>query len=164
MEKNEKPVVSNLVLRNAMLIWRNFEGREGPYNDEGDRNFCIKLPHDLAETLKDDGWHIKMRPPRDSQDEMLYYLPVKVQYEYYPPSIYIVKYDGSLILLEEKNLKDIDYAEIENVDCTIRPYVWTKNNGGFGIKAYLKNMYITLVKDELAIEYSNTGINDNAPF
>jgi hypothetical protein len=50
-----------IVLEDVKLIFRNFAGREGMYNREGDRNFAVELPKDVAEELAANGWNVKLR-------------------------------------------------------------------------------------------------------
>ncbi len=43
------------MVEDARLIFRNFAGKEGQYNREGDRNFAVILPDDVAEQMEKDG-------------------------------------------------------------------------------------------------------------
>ena len=57
-----------LMIENAKIIFRNFAGKEGMYNAEGDRNFCVLLEDDLAEQLVKDGWNVKTLRAREEDD------------------------------------------------------------------------------------------------
>ena len=45
------PANDVLVMEGVRLIFRNFTGREGQFNQEGARNFGVVLPEDLAEVM-----------------------------------------------------------------------------------------------------------------
>ena len=47
--------MENLVIRDAKLFFRNFEGREQQFNAKGDRNFGVFIDPEVAEQLKTDG-------------------------------------------------------------------------------------------------------------
>jgi hypothetical protein len=49
-----------VTLENVRLIYRNFSGREGRFNKEGERQFCAILPEELAGKMLQDGWNIKV--------------------------------------------------------------------------------------------------------
>ena len=61
-----------ILIENARIVFRNFEGKEGPYNRAGDRNFCVLLDDDLAGQLLADGWNIKALRAREDDEPDLY--------------------------------------------------------------------------------------------
>ncbi|QJD49641.1 single strand annealing protein [Gordonia phage Secretariat] len=156
-----------LTIENAKIIFRNFAGKEGMYNAEGDRNFCILLEPDLAETLAKDGWNIKTLRAREEDDEPQPYIQVSVKYRgrngntVRPPTIVMITSKGRTSLTEDE-CEILDWVDIANVDLIVRPFQWAVS-GKTGIKAYLKSIYITIQEDELQLKYADVpelGAND----
>lgn len=143
----------DLVIEGAKLIFRNFSGKGDQYNREGDRNFNVIIDDEnIAKRLAEEGWNIKVRPPREEGDDTLYRMPVKVNFDSdYPPKIWLVT-KRATNLLNEDTVGDLDFAEIRNADLIISPYHW-EVNGTSGIKAYLKTMYVTIEEDVFADKY-----------
>lgn len=148
-----------LVMQDARIIFRNFAGKEGMYNAEGDRNFCLLLEPDVAEAMAKDGWNIKTLKAREEGDEPQPYVQVSVKYRgrngnaVRPPSIVMVTSRGKTSLSEDE-VELIDWVDIANVDLIIRPFSWSVN-GKSGIKAYLKSLYITIQEDALQLKYAD---------
>lgn len=161
MPKKPPEVKSTITIENARIGFRNFTGKESQFNRAGSRNFCIFLEPELATTLENDGWNVKFLEPRDPDEDKQAYLPVEVKYLNYPPKITIITGGGSQIL-DEDTVNILDWAEIENVDLIVRPYNW-ELNGKFGVKAYLKTMYVTIIEDELAQKYRNVPMSGTTP-
>lgn len=140
---------------NARIGFRNFEGREGPYNRKGDRSFAIFLEYDVADKMYNDGWNVKYPKQRDDidpeEDTRLPHIEVAVSFGNYPPNIYIIS-NGTPTRLNEDEIDMLDWAELETVDIVISPYHW-EVNGSKGIKAYLKAGYFTIITDEFANKY-----------
>lgn len=155
--------VANISVENARIIFRNFAGKESRYNPKGKRNFCLIIDNDVAENLKDIGWNIKYLNPRDPDEVPQAYLQVAVAYENFPPKIWLIS-GGKKTELDEDSVSVLDYAEIENIDLIIRPYVWDVNGKG-GIKAYVKNMYVTVAENEFEKKYRDLEDDDeDVPF
>ncbi len=146
-------VKSNISIEGARIGFRNFNGEAGKFNPVGRRNFCVFLEKPLAVTLEEDGWNVRWLQPRDEEDEPTPYLQVAVSFDNIPPKIVLVTGHGKTVL-DESNINVLDWAEIENVDITIRPYNWEVSGKG-GVKAYVKTMYVTLVEDEFEKKYVN---------
>lgn len=143
-------------LEDVRIGFRNFEGREGPYNKKGERSFAVFLPQDLAEQMAEDGWNVKFPQQRDDArdpDEPARdpYLQVSVGFDFYPANVFLISNENPTRLTEEE-VDMLDWAELENVDLVLRPYEWNVNRNS-GIKAYLKSGYFTIVADKFAAKY-----------
>lgn len=160
---NEK-ALGNLTMENVRIGFRNFEGKEGPYNREGDRNFVVFLDNDLAIAMQEDGWNIKRLKKRDDDDPdeaPQAYVQVSVSYKIRPPVVVLIGSRGRTNLPEEL-VNILDFTEMANVDLIINPYQWAVN-GKTGIKAYLRSIYVTVQEDELAQKYADVPELETRP-
>jgi len=143
------------MLEGARIIFRNFSGKEGQYNREGDRNFAVLLDDKTAAKLAEEEWNVKWLRPRGEEEEEApqAYLPVAVKFDPRPPRIVLITSRGRTNL-DESQVEMLDWADILNVDLIIRPYVWTVNQKS-GTKAYLQSLYVTIEEDALELKYSD---------
>lgn len=149
--------LGSVTMRDVRIIFRNFEGKEGPYNKKGTRNFGVILPPDKAEMMANDGWNVKLLQPREEEaeegEQPVAWLPVEAAYDKgRPPSVVLITDRGRTNLDEEK-IQQLDWVDIVRVDLIVNPYTW-EVNGKSGVKAYLKSIYVTIEEDELEREYA----------
>lgn len=155
--------VANISVENARIIFRNFAGKPSKFNAEGKRNFCLLIDDESANKFKLDGWNVKYLNPRDPDDKPQPYIQVSVAFDNFPPNIFLIS-GGKKTKLNEDTVSVLDYAEIENVDLIIRPYSW-EVSGKSGVKAYVKNMYVTIVENEFEKKYRDLDEEDDStPF
>ena len=137
----------------AAIIYRNFAGRGDKFNREGDRNFALIIPtEELADRLINDGWNVKVKPPRDDQETPFMYLPVKIKFNDRGPNCYLVT-AGRANRLDEESIGILDDVDILNVNLDIRPYDW-EVNGKTGRTAYLQGIEVTQRVDRFAARYA----------
>lgn len=137
----------------AAIIYRNFAGRGDKFNREGDRNFALIIPtKELADRLINDGWNVKIKPPRDDQETPFMYLPVKIKFNDRGPNCYLVT-AGRANRLDEESIGILDDVDILNVNLDIRPYDW-EVNGKIGRTAYLQGIEVTQRVDRFAARYA----------
>ena len=149
------PQDNTVLMEEVRIIFRNFSGKEGQYNREGDRNFAVLLDDKVADAMAADGWNVKWLKPReeDEDEKEQPYLSVSLNFaKGRPPRVVLVTTRGRTIL-GENEVEVLDWADITNVDLIIRPYEWSVN-GKTGIKAYLQSLYATILEDPLEIKYS----------
>ena len=139
-----------LQIDDARIIHRNFSGIGSKFNREGDRNFSVVIEdEEIANQLANDGWNVKIKPPRDEDDVPFMYLPVKVKFNDRGPSVYLKSGDSDPVRLDEESVACIDDIDILSVDLDIRPFDW-EVNGKTGRTAYLQSIYVTQEVDRFA--------------
>lgn len=136
----------------ASIIYRNFSGEASKFNREGDRNFAVVITEQwIADALVQEGWNVKIKPPREEGDGVFMYLPVKVKFSARGPKIYLRTGDR-MNALDEEAVGMLDHIDILSVDMDIRPYDW-EVNGNTGRTAYLQSMCVTQNVDRFAERY-----------
>lgn len=141
------PPNEDIVIEDARIVFRNFEGREEKFNPKGKRNFSVILPYELADEMLLKGWNVKYLKARDEEETPQPYIQVKVSFDRKPPKLVQVTRRGMTYIGED--LVDMwDYADIETADVTLTPYDY-EMNGNKGRACYLKTMVIKLEENYL---------------
>lgn len=149
--------LSNIVLSDTRIFFRNFRGEIDKFNKTGARSFCCEVPVDLAKELSRDGINIKFsKDTTGMPDPDRPYIKVKVRYDIKPPSIFMIV-GKKMTLLTEDALGVLDNADIERADLIVEP-VYYDVNGNTGYSTYIKKAYITIQQDEFADRYSDMEI------
>lgn len=143
-----------LQIDDAMITYRNFSGTGTKFNREGDRNFALIIDDpEIADALKNEGWNVRVKPPREDGDDPFMYLPVKIKFSERGPNVYLAT-GNNLNKLDEESIACLDDIDIIGVDLDIRPYDWDVN-GKSGRTAYLQSIKVTQRVDRFAQEYND---------
>lgn len=146
-----------LQIDDATIIYRNFSGVGSKFNREGDRNFAVKInDQDIANALIEDGWNVKIKPPRDEEESPFMYLPVKIKFSDRGPTVYL-KTGGTMNKLDEESIDCLDDIDILSVDMDLRAYDW-EVNGKEGRTAYLQSICVTQRIDRFAAKYNEEDV------
>jgi hypothetical protein len=146
------------MVEDARIIFRNFAGKEGQYNREGDRIFSVVLPEDVAITMLEDGWNVRYLAGREEGEEDTPYISVGVRFDIRPPRVVLLT-STARTQLDEKSVEILDWADIKTADLIARGYDWNVN-GKTGTKAYLQSLFVTIEEDPLERKYA---INEIPP-
>ena len=172
MAKQLERRLGPVTIENARIIFRNFSGKEGQYNREGDRNFAVVLQPEDAERMEADGWNVKYLKAREEDEGPTPYIQVSVSYKSRPPKIVLISYRGNPPEKVRTTLPEpdaefdlvsmLDFADFANVDLSLNPYQWSVN-GNTGVKAYLRQLFATIQRDELEFKYDDIPEIGGAP-
>jgi hypothetical protein len=143
------------VIMDARVVFKNFAGREGQYNDEGSRNFGVLLDKERADRMSDLGWNVKQLQPKEEGEEVQPWIPVAIGYgRGRPPKVIMITSQGKTELSEDL-IEALDIVEWANCDLILRPYSWGPIQGNYGVKAYLKSIAVTVLEDEIDRKYAD---------
>lgn len=151
-------VAKTFMVEDAPIIFRNFAGKEGQYNREGDRNFAVVLPTEIAEQMLSDGWNVRYLEAREEGDSDTAYISIAVNFKNRPPRVVLLT-STTRTQLDEESVEVLDWADIQSADLIARGYDWSVN-GKTGTKAYLQSLFVTIEEDALERKYA---INENPP-
>ena len=142
-----------LQIDDARIIYRNFAGAGSKYNREGDRNFAVIIPEkEMADALIAEGWNVKIKPPRDEDEDPFMFLPIKVKFNDRGPNAYL-QTGTRMNRLDEESIAWLDDVDIISVDMDVRPYDW-EVNGKAGRTAYLQSIKVVQEVDRFAARYA----------
>ena len=142
-----------LQIDDARIVYRNFSGVPSRFNREGDRNFAVVIEtQEQADALIEEGWNVKIKPPREDGDDTFIYLPVKIKFSDRGPSVYL-RSGKAIRKLDEDTVDILDNVDILSVDMDIRPYDW-KVREKTGRAAYLQSINVVQKVDRFAEMYS----------
>lgn len=145
-----------LEVEDARICYCNFSGIRTEFNREGDRNFALIIPdQELADMLVEDGWKIKVKPPRDEMDTPFMFMPIKIKFNANGPAAYLVS-GNKVTRLNEDTINVLDNVSIQSVDMDIRPYDWNVN-GKEGRTAYLQSINVVQRIDRFGAKYEEEG-------
>ena len=161
-----KKVNSPITIEGGTVIFKNFSGKQQRYNREGDRNFCVLLDDEDARIFSEDGWNVKVLPPREEGDEPQPYMKVKVVFNRYPPKVIAIsERSGKQEFLDRDTIRVLDFAQFKDCDMIIRPYNWGPNaEGKSGVAAYLGTMYATIEEDPFEAKYRFEEPDEEPPW
>lgn len=142
--------MENVIIKDAKFYVRNFAGKAGKFNAEGDRYFLVWLDKDAAIELSELGWNVKWKDAQEEGDEASAYLKVAVSYKYKAPIIRAITQEKTTQLTEDL-VSMVDEYDVLRCDMEVNPSTWSVN-GNTGVKAYLKAMNIVVEEDTLAYE------------
>lgn len=147
--------ITNIKVAGAKIKFKNFEGRVTEYNKNGNREFSLVIENEEdALKLQEIGWKVKPKELRDGSIQ--YLLPVEASFKRVPnikPMKVVQVTSKNQIILNEETIGNLDYADILNIDLTVRPYCWGPVQGKYGVKAFLQEMWVTIYEDDWAEKY-----------
>lgn len=171
-KQDRKWITEQVIIRNAEILYPNFDGHETDYNEAGERNFCVIIPDkETALAMREDLWNIKELSPADEGGEPRYYMAVNLSWRgHTPPSVWM-KMGKKTTLLTEQTVSLLQGKKFESVNLIINPSNWPKNwdpeiGGRHGVKGYVDTMYVTLQSDPFYEEFFGVDgeEDDDIPF
>lgn len=157
MSDEKSKWIDDVELADIAVKWNfsHFDGRADMYNEEGQHNFVVLLPEDIAQQMAADGWNVKEKPAYEEGDPPEWHLEVKISYKFEDPMIWLIKDNGvrkRRVRAKQSDLKDIKRSTTQKIDVILTPSKWTQP-GRSGITAYAKELYATIKESRFAAQY-----------
>lgn len=153
-----------ILMDDVKILWPNFAGARGKYNQEGDRNFKVVVDdQNIADALMERGCNLKIREPEEPGDLPFMFFEVKVSYRFDPPVVRLVS-GRSVRFLDEETIGTLDRVDILRVDLDIHfGREWTQN-GTTARTAYLDKIVVVQEVDRFAARYAEEEYPGEAPW
>lgn len=167
MEVNFNKDLGFLQIENAKIIFRNFRGESSKFNREGDMSFAVLIPDQtIANNLINDGYNVKIKPPREDGETPFMYITVKVKFNNNGPAVYLNS-GNKITKLTKETIAMLDDIDIISCNMDLRPYHW-EVNGNTGITLYLQAIDVRQKVDRFGQMYAeqlnDQNKNDDLPF
>lgn len=151
------------------IIFKNFTGRESDFNALGSRNFNLIIrDEELAQQLSEEGFNVKIRPPREEGDDAIYHLKISVRYRKrdgslvkFPPRITIDNGRNS-VELGEDGCSDLDNLMINECDIEFR--AWENPRDPGKLCCDLVEMWASVTRTGLAAKHARDDEPDDMPY
>lgn len=140
-----------LEVRNAVMIWTNFEGKANRFGNTT-KNFNLVINEELKEALEANPqkeFNIHHIGGEGTEDPIMYFINVKINMESaYPPVVTLyTDFRGvkNHIALDNSTIQCLDHIAIESADCILNLYESKMHPGK--VSAYLKKLNVIQSKE-----------------
>ena len=171
-----------MIVTDAKLLsmpFRNFEGRKSDFNPMGEREFGVIIEDpELAQQMAQNNWNVKTITNRDGREYLygvkvdgddIHWVKIKVKYRrqktnepLQPPTILINTYNKQEVEYSEEDIKELDTADLMDVDLKINVSEKVINGKQMTI-GYLNRMKATMIDDNYWFGSKNDGGNESDP-
>ena len=156
MAKNNNSI-DRAKLEGFQITYKNFSGRETNYNREGNRNFSVILDDVTADSMKADGWNVRVKEYDDGSRRNTLAVAVRFDIDRFRPKVVMVTPKGEhykTTQLTEETVGILDSARVISADLILNPSPWRNAMGNSGVKAYLQTGYFVVEADEFEDKYA----------
>lgn len=141
----------------ARIMFRNFAGAEGRYNQKGRRNFCLQLDDESSKLLEDDGFNVKVLEPRDEDGTPIHYIKVNVNMDSVRPPIIQYKNNHGIMDLDENTIIKLDDASFRELHIEFNAYRRTDEATRITTTtAYVSKILAVIEEDEFESRFYDT--------
>lgn len=143
--------MNTMKIDNARIFYRNFAGNVSDYNRLGKRTFCVELDHEMAESLREDGWNVKTTKPKNEDYFPTEYIQVEVSYRLFSPDIFCY-FGNKYRRYTENTVQALDHLQFEHIDLVLQVSQWSYM-GKTGLKGYLMEFHGVVAESPYAEKY-----------